>query len=173
MTSAAQRISGTFLGTGVVYAIAALTGPLAARLLGPEGRGILAAIQLWPGALVTLAMVGLPEALVYFGAREPGRAGEWLFTAQLIALCAACVAACIGYPIVSAALRHYNPEVVSAAHWYLLVIPLTVLIGLPGQLTRALGRFGLWNMLRILPGLAWLLILALSFQRRSASPERL
>src|ERR1700674_62581 len=116
MASAAQRISGTFLATVVVYAIAALTGPLAARLLGPEGRGTLAAIQLWPGALVTVAMMGLPEALVYFGAREPGRAGEWLFTAELIALSAACVTACIGYPIISAALRNYDAHVIAAAH---------------------------------------------------------
>jgi O-antigen/teichoic acid export membrane protein len=173
MTSAAQRISGTFLATVVVYGIAALTGPLAARLLGPEGRGILAAIQLWPGALATVAMVGLPEALVYFGAREPGRAGEWLFTAELIAMGAACAAACIGYPIITAALRNYEPSVVSTAHLYLLVIPLTVLVGLPGQLIRALGRFGFWNILRILPGLVWLVILALSLYSRSTSPERL
>ena len=173
MTTVAERISGTLFATVVVYATAALTGPLAARLLGPEGRGVLAAIQLWPGALATIAMLGLPEAIVYFGAREPDRAAQWLFTAQFIALAAACAAACIGYPIVSAALRHYDPSVVRAAHLYLLLIPLTVLISLPFQLTRALGRFGLWNALRIMPGLGWLAILFISFQIPSISPEAL
>ena len=173
MSSVAQRISGTFLATAAVYATAALTGPLAARLLGPEGRGTLAAIQLWPGALTTVAMLGLPDAIVYFGAREPGRASQWLFTAQFIALGTACVAVCIGYPIISVALRRYDPTVIGAAHLYLLLIPLTVLVGIPAQLTRALGRFGLWNIMRIVPGLAWLAILALSFQSRSTSPETL
>jgi O-antigen/teichoic acid export membrane protein len=116
-------------------------------------------------------MLGLPDAIVYFGAREPGRAAKWLFTAQIIALGAACAAVCIGYPIVSAALRRYDPTVVGAAHLYLLLIPLTALIGLPFQLTRALGRFGLWNVLRIMPGLGWLAILLVSFHIRSITPE--
>lgn len=64
MTSVTQWISGTLLATVVVYATAALTGPLAARLLGPEGRGTLVAIQLWPSALATIAMLGLPDAIV-------------------------------------------------------------------------------------------------------------
>ena len=173
MSSVAQRISGTFLATAAVYATAALTGPLAARLLGPEGRGTLAAIQLWPGVLAMVAMLGLSDAIVYFGAREPGRAAQWLFTAQFIALGAACVVVCIGYPIVSVALRNYDPSVVWAAHLYLLLIPVQVLIGIPSQLARAVGRFGLWNILRIVPGLAWLAILVLSFQGRSTSPETL
>ena len=173
MSSVAQRISGTFFATAAVYATAALSGPLAARLLGPEGRGTLAAIQMWPGLLTVAATLGLPEAIVYFGAREPGRAGQWLFTAQLVALSASCVVVCIGYPVVSMALRQYDPGVVRAAHWYLLLIPVQVLIGIPSQLTRALGKFGLWNTVRIVPGVAWLAILALSFERGPTSPETL
>src|SRR5688500_5226495 len=139
MVGVARQISGTLLGTLLVYATAVLTGPLAARLLGPEGRGTLAAIQLWPSALATIAMLGLPDAIVYYGARQPSRAADWLFTAQSIALVSSCVAVVLGYPIISAALRHYDPSVVWAAHVYLLFIPLTVLVGIPGQLTRALG----------------------------------
>jgi O-antigen/teichoic acid export membrane protein len=116
-------------------------------------------------------MMGLPDAIVYFGAREPRRAAQWLFTAQVIALGAACAAGCIGYPIVSAALRRYDPTVVGAAHLYLLLVPLIALIDLPFQLTRALGQFGLWNVLRIMPGLGWLAILLVSFRIPSISPE--
>jgi O-antigen/teichoic acid export membrane protein len=173
MSKVARRISGTALASGAVYAAAALTGPLAARLLGPDGRGTLAAIQLYPGALATFAMLGLPDAIVYFGAREPERAGQWLFTAQVIALGASCVAGIIGYPLITLSLRGYDPRVIATAHWYLLLLPLTALLGLPIQLTRALGRFGLWNALRILPGLGWLAILVVAFERRSTSPDTL
>ena len=56
-----RRVSGTFLANIALYVLAAATGPLAARLLGPDGRGALAAIQLWPGAIATFAMLGLPD----------------------------------------------------------------------------------------------------------------
>ena len=55
-----------------------LTGALAARLLGPDGRGQLAAIQMWPNFLAAIANLGLPEALVYFSARStPAPGAIW------------------------------------------------------------------------------------------------
>jgi O-antigen/teichoic acid export membrane protein len=44
---------------------------------------------------------------------------------------------------------------------------------MPFQLARAMGRFGLWNVLRIIPGLSWLVILLVSFQIAPVSPETL
>ena len=61
-----RKASGTFLANIALYVLAAATGPLAARLLGPDGRGALAAIQLWPGAIATVAMLGLPDSIAYF-----------------------------------------------------------------------------------------------------------
>ena len=87
-----RKVSGTFLVNIALYVLAAATGPLAARLLGPDGRGALAAIQLWPGAIATFAMLGLPDSIAYFGAREPQRAGRWLSTTVLLGLGASCVA---------------------------------------------------------------------------------
>src|SRR5713101_7310699 len=92
-----RRVSGTFLANIALYVLAAATGPLTARLLGPEGRGALAAIQLWPGAIAMFAMLGLPESIVYFSAREPNRAGQWLTTSVLLGLGASCLAVGIGY----------------------------------------------------------------------------
>jgi O-antigen/teichoic acid export membrane protein len=62
-------------GTNAVLAMFGLvTGVLAARLLGPNGRGELAAIQTWPAVIATIAMLGMPET-VYYAARESNRAG--------------------------------------------------------------------------------------------------
>jgi len=72
--------AGAALTAAANLAIAVLsivTGVVSARLLGPHGRGELAAIQTTPGFLASLAMLGMPEALTYFSAQEPepARAG--------------------------------------------------------------------------------------------------
>jgi O-antigen/teichoic acid export membrane protein len=43
-----------------------ITGPFLARLLGPAGRGDLAALMLWPVILVQLGGLGIPAALTYY-----------------------------------------------------------------------------------------------------------
>ena len=149
----------------------AATGPLAARLLGPDGRGALAAIQLWPGAIATVAMLGLPESVAYFGARQPARAGEWLWTSVLVGLAAACVATAVGYVLIDVGLRGHDPHIIHAAHVYLLLILLTPIIGLPCQLARGLGRFGVWNAMRVAPALGWLTVLAFTWLGGSRAAE--
>ena len=102
------KISGTIAANMTLYMLAAVTGPLAARLLGPDGRGALAAIQLWPGAIATFAMLGLPESIAYFGARQPDRAGQWLWTSVLVGLAAASVATVLGFALIGRALRRHG-----------------------------------------------------------------
>src|SRR5713101_4590346 len=63
-----SRILLTAGTNGLSAVLGITTGMLAARLLGPQGRGELAAIQTWPSFIATLAMLGLPEALVYYSA---------------------------------------------------------------------------------------------------------
>src|SRR5262245_30271561 len=75
-STAARSLVGSHAGSVLIttatnFAIALLalaTGPLAARMLGPEGRGELAAIQTWPSVIATLAMLGLGDATIYFAA---------------------------------------------------------------------------------------------------------
>src|SRR6266851_3508043 len=71
----------------VLLAILALvTGVLAARLLGPQGRGELVAIQTWPTLIGTLALLGTGESLVYYTAQEPELAGSCLSSAITLSL---------------------------------------------------------------------------------------
>ena len=54
----------TALVNVLITLIGLATGTLLARLLGPQGRGELAAIQAWPTYLVAFAMVGLDRKSV-------------------------------------------------------------------------------------------------------------
>ena len=173
LSATTRRISGTFLTNILLYALAAATGPLIARLLGPDGRGALAAIQLWPGAIATFAMLGLPDSLVFFAARYPDRADRWLTTAVLIGLATSLVGVCVGYVLINIGLRGDNERLIHPAHVYLLFIPLSALVGLPCQFVRGLGRFGLWNVLRVMPAAGWLIALLAATILGNRSPDAL
>lgn len=147
-------------GTNGVLALLGLaTGTLAARLLGPQGRGELAAIQLWPTFLATLAVLGLPEALVYHSARTPERAGRYLGSAMALALLGSVPFMLVGYLAIPFLLAAQSAEIVQAARWYLLIVPVFALVGLPYHPLRGLNRFLVWNALRLLAPLAWLVVL--------------
>ena len=69
--SNSMRIDISFvLGINLtLMALGLFTGALVARLLGPEGRGQIAAIQLWGLFLISLGSMGVPQALIYFSGR--------------------------------------------------------------------------------------------------------
>ena len=69
----ARSIAETAITNVALGGLGIATGVIVARWLGPVGRGELAAIQMWPSAMATVAMIGLPEALVYFSAKAPVR----------------------------------------------------------------------------------------------------
>src|SRR5215510_15074894 len=61
----------TLLANFVLAGIGLATGATVARLLGPHGRGELAAIQTWPMFIGYLSLLGTGNALVYYSAQEP------------------------------------------------------------------------------------------------------
>lgn len=161
-----NRFASNILLTSVTNAIQALlgliTGVLVARLLGPEGRGILAAIQMWPSVIATLAMLGLSESLVYFSAKNPKQTGAYLSTAIVITMAMALPFMTISYLIMPYILGEKPTIVIEGAQWYLFLIPVYSLVGLPIQALRGLQDFVRWNALRLLPTVAWLILLCIA-----------
>jgi O-antigen/teichoic acid export membrane protein len=72
--NASRRNLVLTVGAGLlVQLMLVVTGPFLARLLGPAGRGDLAALMLWPVVLVQLGGLGIPAALTYFISRGARR----------------------------------------------------------------------------------------------------
>src|SRR5579872_5586463 len=146
------------------------SGLLAARLLGPSGRGELAAIQTWGTSLSIFAMLGMPQALVYFAARDPEQSASRTTSAMLIALIGCAPVLGIGYLAMPWLLSVQTPAVVSTARCYLLIGIVSASAHVP--LNALLGRrdFFAWNGLRILGSVCWLipLLVAWEFARLSA-----
>lgn len=139
------------------------SGILAARLLGPRGRGELAAIQTWPSFIATLAMLGMIEATIYYSACEPERTSRYIGSGSAIALIASIPFMLCGYLTMPVLLAAQSNEVVSAARWYLWMAPIYALVALPTHSLRGRGDFAAWNALRLSPNLVWIGVLAIAW----------
>jgi O-antigen/teichoic acid export membrane protein len=167
---------GLTTSANVVIALLGMcTGLLSARLLGPDGRGELAAIQTWPTVLATFAMLGLDSAVVYWTSRDRDNGARHLATALAMTGMAAVVAIGAGWVLMPVLLHAQTDTVISAARLFLLMIPLYAVIGLPHQMLRSIGAWRLWNILRIAVPAVWLLALLLvAYTGRTwATPTRL
>lgn len=167
----------TVLSTAAVNMLTAgggaLGGILAARLLGPTGRGELAAIITIPTWLASMAVVGLPDALVYFAARHRFQARADLVTAVAISAGVGLLIAGVGWLVLPIALSAQRAETIEAARLYLLIIPIFVLGGLPFHVFRGLGRFGIWNALRLTTPIGWVIALVACRALNVADPSKL
>lgn len=155
--------SNVIVSTGTNVVIAGwglLSGPLAARLLGPAGRGELAAMQnvFWLVAL--LAMLGLPEAAIYFTACRSEEASRVLATGICLALLTTPVFFVVMYPVVPLVLAAQPLFVRQAARWFLLAIPLYAAVAVGINTVRGTNRLLYWNLLRLLQSTVWVLFLA-------------
>jgi O-antigen/teichoic acid export membrane protein len=159
----------TLFANVVMAAISVATGALAAHLLGPPGRGELAAIQLLPSVFAVLAMVGMHEALAFSCAKERGRANVYLPTAIALAVAASLLFVAIGYVALPSFLRSSSSDVIEHSRRYLILVPLYALVMLPSHALRGTSQFGWWNILRVAPSIAWLAVLLLAMAARTTT----
>jgi O-antigen/teichoic acid export membrane protein len=148
---AAGAVVQTVAARGLIVVLNIGTGVITARALGANGRGILAALVMWPQVAAWFASCGLTVSLLYnMNARRSDRSG--LFAASLVLMSGAgCVAAAIGCSIMSRLLANYHPADIRFAQLLLVTTPL-VSIGLVLQATAEAERdFAAANILRVVP----------------------
>ena len=81
-----SQVAGTLGTRGIMMALGLITAVLTARLLGPEGRGLLT-VMLTIGALgVQFGNLGLPSAFTYFVASDRARLPALLGTSLIVGL---------------------------------------------------------------------------------------
>ena len=161
----------TLGANGVISLLGLATGILSARLLGPKGRGELAAIQMWGSFIGIVATLGLPEAVVYFSARKSENAGRYLTSAALLSTFAVIPLTLIACTSMHVLLAAEPSGVVAAARWYLLIIPISALGGLPAYSLRGLRKFRTWNTFRLTNPAGFLLVLGAAYVTGRLDPE--
>jgi O-antigen/teichoic acid export membrane protein len=150
--------------TNLTLALLGLTsGVLVARLLGPHGRGELAAIQTWPTLIGYFVMLGTDAAVVYFSAGQPECTGRYAGSAAMVGLVASLPLVMVAYLAMPFLLSSQAAAIVTEARFYLFVIPVVALHALCAYVLRARRDFTAWNALRLTPTLAWLMVVAFAW----------
>lgn len=150
-------------GANAAIAVAsAVAGILAARLLGPEGRGVFAVAIVWAAIFGTVTALGLTSALAYVSAREPQAIGRIFHTALVLWVCQSVVVVGGGSLVVVTVLTPLQPEAAAAARIYLWSIPCTQLVIYLAAMAQGLGRFTLFNVAYVGPAVSSPTVLALA-----------
>jgi O-antigen/teichoic acid export membrane protein len=118
-SSTGSAIISTVTATAVILGCGLITGLLAARSLGPAGRGDLAAITVWANVLLYAGTLGLPEAVAFFAAADRGRRVRIWTTGQAGALVLGVAVTILGSWIIGVMMAG-APARISAVRWFLL-----------------------------------------------------
>jgi antigen flippase len=143
----------------LVQALNVLTGIIAARLLGPEGRGAFVVMTLWPQLLGVLLVAGLPVATTYHLRHHPEETAKAAGALAVLGTIAVIVGGLIGQFLIPVVLSHWPADVVTASQtlvWFIFINIFTLLLR-PCFLAR--GDFWTYNSLFFGPPAAYLVFL--------------
>ena len=129
-----------------------VSGTLVARLLGPDGRGRLAALTLWPVALGFVLSLGIERTVVFFGAKRRDELSAVAGAALVFAVAHSFIVAALGFCTIPHLLRGYGRNTVAWSLIYLLYVPLTHAVILPAALLLGTLRTRHFNICRVIPG---------------------
>jgi O-antigen/teichoic acid export membrane protein len=112
---------GTATATALILGCGVVTGLVAARSLGPVGRGELAAVTVWASTLVFAGACGLSDAVAYFAAADRKSQGRVWTTGQLGAIGLGLVVAAAGWWLIPIAFRAGDPSLGDAIRRFVIV----------------------------------------------------
>lgn len=146
------------------------TGVLTARVLGPTGRGELAATIMWPQFLAYMFDFGLPAAFIYALKRTPARESTLMGTTLLLGLGASVVSVAVGIIGIPFWLHRYSPRLINEAQWLMFLAPLGLISLLFLGALQARSEFGYFNRLRFFQPILTLLVLLVLFLTHRLTP---
>jgi O-antigen/teichoic acid export membrane protein len=149
-SSVASPLSTSLLTSSAVQGLNVLTGILLARALGPQGRGELTAVLLWPLLLAAVGSLGVTESATYYAARSATPPGTLLGTILALGAAQSAVLVSIGAVVVPAVLSSHSTSTVNSARLFLTVIPFSLLNLYLMGLLNGLQRYGWFQALRLL-----------------------
>ena len=146
---AGRPVASSVAATALIQLLAALTGILLARTLGPSGRGALAAVVLWPTMLWTIGNLGLVDSVTFLSARRAAPQRSIVSTSLGLALAQSVVLILVGLVIVPIALASQEASVIRDCLIFLASIPTSlVTLYLASELNGA-HRVVAFNIVRV------------------------
>jgi len=152
----------TFLTNGIILASGLASGVIAARLLGVEDRGLLAAVIYWPHFVAGVAAMGLNEAIVIRTAKS-GATKSLRATALALSLAIALPVVIIGLLLLPFLLGESRQAYLSFTQIYFAgFVPLSFVAMNLLAIDQGESRFHSYNIQRVIQAVAYpVLLLAL------------
>ena len=157
--SGASATALTLASSAFILVLNLGTGVISARLLGPEGRGELAAIVMWPQFFAFTLTLGLPSSLLYNLKCFPEKARELYSITLLSSAVMGALAIAAGFLIIPYRLVSYSPELVRFAQAAMVTAPIALLFVVLSSALLARHEFFLYNLIRLLNPLIVLVVM--------------
>jgi O-antigen/teichoic acid export membrane protein len=141
----------TLTATALTRGIGVVTGILAARLLGPNGRGELAVIVFLPSVLALIGEIELPRSIAVEASQEPVPA-KLVSTSVWLALALGVIQAVILIAVLPLYLPADKLYLSPASRWFMMYLPATYVTAALMGGDQGQGRFGRFSFLMVLPG---------------------
>lgn len=146
----ARPLAGSFATTVFVQLLQAVTAVVLARVLGPEGRGELAAVILWPTLIMTLGNFGLAPSTTYYAART-SELGALVGSTLVIVAVDSLLLVGVGAVLLPLVLSSQDSDVIDTGLLYLFAfVPLSLLALGTMSILNGLQRFRWFQGLRVL-----------------------
>ena len=161
----------TFAATAAIRALGVASGVLAARLLGPTGRGELAIIIFLPTLLAPIGEIELPRS-VAFEASKPGVPPPTLSaTSCWLGVLLGSIQAIILAAILPLYLPSDKLHLLRASRWFMLYLPAAYVTAALMGSDQGRGRFGRFSFLMVMPGALYTLLIVAEWGEGRTSPS--
>ncbi len=144
----------TIFSYGLLLLFSTTSGVISARLLGMSGRGELAAVQSWPMLFASFGHLGIPDAVVYYIARNRSEVSAYFSYAFLFILITSTITSVCLFFALPILLKEQSVVVVSTARLFTLYVPLWMIASLVWSTFQGMQRYIFWNLLRLSPSFA-------------------
>jgi O-antigen/teichoic acid export membrane protein len=144
-------VVSSLAATVLLQLLAALSGILLARILGPTGRGELAVVMIWPILLLTIGMLGVTDSITYHAARMLAPLKTLVGTSLALGLAQGVAIVALGLVAVPLILTKYSSETVRDCMLFLAVIPIQLIWLYMISVLNGVHRFTAFNVLRVAP----------------------
>ncbi len=144
----------------IVLATNLVTGMISAAMLGPQGRGVQAALMVGPQFVGPVSELGLHASVIYNAKAEPELEPDYLGSALILAFGAGIVGMLISWVIAPYWLTQYDAGTVHTARLMLTIVPVGVVMHILMSGLESRGEFRLANRLMLVASLITLGILA-------------
>jgi O-antigen/teichoic acid export membrane protein len=168
--SSKRAYAQTFAATVAVRCFGVVSGVLAARLLGPTGRGELAVVIFLPMVLISVGEIELPRSLAYEVSQQSEVSPQVVASGFWLAV----VLGCIQSVILAVALPIYLPadklHLLFASRWFMAYLPAAYITFALMGIDQGRGRFGRFSFFLTLPTVLYVAAILIAWGAGRISP---